>query len=141
MPRIRLLVPTPLAASLVLAACGGGGGSGGGPTPPTGPGAPSAPLTPSASAAIAMRTDTDVYGAAASSFAPAQVTIVRNGSVTWSNASGVAHNVTFDGSSGAPANVADFASGSQTRTFAAAGTFAFHGTNHQGMTGTVAVAP
>jgi len=140
--RIRLLVAPSLAASLALAACGGGsGGSGGTPNPPTGPGNPSGPAAPSASAAIAMRTDTDVYGAATSSFAPASVSIVRNGTVTWSNGTDVLHNVTFTPTSGAPSDVGDFATGSQTRVFATAGTFAFRCTNHQGMTGTVTVAP
>ena len=139
--RTRLLEAPALAASLALAACGGGSGGSGGPEPPTGPGAPSTPAAPVASAAIAMRTDTDVYGAAASSFAPAEVTVARNGTVTWSNTSAVAHNVTFAAAAGAPANVPDFASGAQTRTFATPGTFGFRCTNHDGMTGTVTVAP
>lgn len=135
------ILPRALAASLALAACGGGSAGSAAPPTPTGPTTPSTPSAPAASAAITMRSDTDIYGAASSSFAPSAVSVARNGRVTWSNATGVAHNVTFDATSGAPADVADFATGSQARTFATPGTFAFRCTNHEGMAGTVTVAP
>jgi plastocyanin len=142
--RSRSVVPPALVASLALAACGGGSR---GPAAPTAPATPSTPATPptptppAATASISMRSDSDVYGSTSSTFAPARVTITRNGSVTWRNATGVAHNVTFDRGSGAPADVADHASGTHTRTFATAGTYGFRCTNHEGMVGTVDVAP
>ncbi|MHB1297949.1 MAG: cupredoxin domain-containing protein [Gemmatimonadaceae bacterium] len=81
----------------------------------------------------------DGYGGAeAGRFAPASVSVVPNGTVTWSNASGALHNVTFT-TAGAPANVPDIATGSAQRVFPNAGTFNFHCTNHIGMDGSVTV--
>lgn len=106
-------------ALLLLAAlaCGGGGG-------PTGPG-----QNPSAS--------TVTLGA--SSFSPSSVTIQSGGSVSWSNTSGILHNVTFDPATGAPANIGNHSSGVNARTFATAGTFGYQCTLHGGMTGSVIV--
>jgi plastocyanin len=78
-----------------------------------------------------------VYGES-NTFSPAAVTIARNGTVTWTNATGTAHNVTFAGT-GAPANIANYSTGSNARTFATAGTFSYQCTNHSGMTGSVTV--
>ena len=143
---IRRVVALSLALPLALAGCGGGGGteSGAGPTAPPSPGSPTsptAPTTPSTTASIAMRTDGDGYGSFSSSFLPSAVTIARGGTVTWTNGTDVAHNVTFDAAAGAPANVADNTTGSASRTFATAGTFGFHCTNHVGMAGSITVSP
>lgn len=124
------------AAVLVVLACGGGGGGGGG-NPPTGPTPPSGPSAPS-TASVAMSSGTDPYGAETNTFTPTSVTIARNGSVTWTNSTGVTHNVTFT-TAGAPANIPNHTSGSNSRTFATAGTFAFNCSNHAGMSGSVAV--
>ena len=134
----------PLALALLLAACGGGGGGGpAGPSNPQSPGTPNNPSqgAPSASATITMTTTNDIYGESVSQFAPSSVTIARNGTVTFSNASGVSHNVTFASVAGAPADVDSHTSGSTTRSFPTAGSFTFACTNHLGMSGTVTVAP
>lgn len=132
----------PLPLALLLAACGGGGGPAG-PAAPQGPGSPNPPSQgpPAASATIAMTTTSDIYGESESRFVPASVTIARNGTVTFSNSSGVSHNVTFAGVAGAPADVESHAAGSTTRTFPQAGSFGFSCTNHPGMNGSVTVVP
>lgn len=112
----------------MVVACGGGGG---GITNPPG-NAPSGPPndTPSASATVTL---------GAASFVPSSVTITRNGTVTWNNTSGVTHNVTFAGTTGAPSNVGEHSSGSNARTFGTAGTFNYACTLHGGMNGSVVV--
>ena len=74
----------------------------------------------------------------ATSFSPTTLTVPRNSVVTWSNTSGVAHNVTWT-SAGSPANITDHTSGSTTRSFSTAGTFNYSCTNHAGMNGAVVV--
>lgn len=125
-----------LAGVLVAALACGGGGGGGGQTP-TGPTPPSGPSNPS-TASISMSSGLDAYGYEANSFSPSSVTIARNGSVTWINSTGVDHNVTFSGS-GAPANIATHKTGSNSRTFASAGTFGFQCSVHSTMSGSVTV--
>lgn len=85
-----------------------------------------------------MSSGTDPYGYQTNAFTPTSVTIARNGSVTWTNSTGVSHNVTFT-TAGAPANIADHTSGTNARTFATTGTFSFNCTNHAGMSGSVTV--
>lgn len=121
-----------LAAFVAISACGGGGS--GAPTSPT---APNNPGAPASTASVAMSTTSDIYGES-NTFSPSTVTITRTGTVTWTNGTGTAHNVTFAGS-GAPASIADHSSGSNARTFANAGTFSYQCTNHSGMTGSVTV--
>ena len=97
-------------------------------------------------AATACGDDNDPAGPAggntitmtATTFSPATLTIDRNEVVTFSNSSGVSHNVTFT-TSGSPADIANHTSGSTTRTFSNEGTYAFTCTNHQGMNGSVVV--
>ena len=86
-----------------------------------------------------MSTSDDGYGSSANTFNPTGVTIARTGSVTWTNNSGVVHNVTFGPATGVPANVPNLASGSVSRSFTAAGTFTYQCSNHPGMTGQVVV--
>lgn len=74
-----------------------------------------------------------------SSFSPQQVDITVGGTVTWNFNDIISHNVTFAGTTGAPSNIGDTSSGSVSRTFATAGTFAYNCTLHAGMTGTVVV--
>jgi plastocyanin len=109
---------------LVLAACGGDDSTSTPPPPPPG-GNP--PLT----ATVSLTTG--------NAFSPAAITIARTGTVTWSNDAGITHNVTFAGTAGAPANVANFSTGSAARTFGTAGVFAYTCTIHAGMAGQVTV--
>ena len=85
-----------------------------------------------------MRSQSDGYDYETHSFSPTSTSIAVGGTVTWVNNSGVLHNVTF-GTTGAPANVANFSAGTQTRTFSNRGTFAYSCSNHAGMSGTVTV--
>ncbi|MDF2772436.1 MAG: cell surface protein [Geminicoccaceae bacterium] len=78
-----------------------------------------------------------VIATAGSQFDPRQVAITRQGTVTWQF--NLLHNVTFDNVSGAPADIADKGSGSESRQFNTAGTFTYHCTIHNGMNGTVVV--
>jgi plastocyanin len=79
------------------------------------------------------------------------LTVAVGSTVTWTNDSGVAHNVLWNDAAGRNAAAAgdgtgdmpDFASGSHTRVFTVAGTYKFycsiHGTPTSGMTGTLIV--
>jgi plastocyanin len=123
--------------AVIAMGCGGGGDSGmpTGTTTGTGTGTGTA----SGTAAVSMKSTEDGYGYATFSFAPANVTITKGGTVTWTNEGGtVAHNVTFS-TAGSPSNVANFTSGTSTRTFDNVGTYSYQCTNHAGMTGTVTV--
>ncbi|HUG27257.1 MAG TPA: Ig-like domain-containing protein [Gemmatimonadales bacterium] len=70
-------------------------------------------------------------------FAPDLVDIRAGGTVTWTFGP-VAHDVTFT-QAGAPANIAAFADGSQSRSFPVGGSFDYQCTIHAGMTGIVRV--
>ena len=135
--------------AVVLVGCGGGGGDGyptgsgngnGGNGNGTGSGSGTG-TNPSPTATVTMRATDDGYGSSSFSFNPSSVTITRGGSVTWTHDGAAAtHNVTFNsGASGTPANVGNLSSGNASRTFSTAGTFSYHCTNHNGMTGTVVV--
>ena len=128
--RLGISVPS----LLICIACASGGEKS--PTAPTG-GTPSG--TPSANAIVAMNSTDDGYTAATHSFVPNDVYIVRDGTVTWNNATGFVHNVTFGGAAGAPANITGFADGSAVRTFTSSGTFNYSCSIHAGMSGTVRV--
>lgn len=121
---------------LTLASCGGGGGGGSDePDPdPTGP-----PAAPVLNATVQMRSVTGGGYEDAHSFTPTQVRLKRGGTVTWSNESGFAHNVTFGAAAGAPPNVDNQLSGSAVRTFDTVGAYAYQCTNHAGMSGTITV--
>ena len=124
--------------AVVAMACGGGGGGDGyttGPGPTPGP----TPGAASGSANVSTSQSDDGYGTATFSFTPASVTITRGGTVTWSNGNGVAHNVTFAPTAGAPTNTGNFSSGMVSRTFNTTGSYSYSCTNHAGMTGTVTV--
>ncbi len=123
-----------------LLACGGGddGGAGGyGGGPPTGPGG-STPPPPSGSGSVSMSSTGGEYDVESHSFSPAAVSVTAGGTVTWTNSTGISHNVTFS-AGGAPAAIPSFISGSQSRTFPTSGTWNYACTNHQGMTGQVVV--
>jgi plastocyanin len=114
-------------------ACGSGGSGGLIQPPPPPP--PSGGNLPSPNAQVAMTSSADGYS---HSFIPSAVILTRGGTVTWSNTSGVAHNVTFT-TAGAPANIPNLLTGNATRTFPNAGTFGYRCTNHAGMEGEVTV--
>ena len=77
----------------------------------------------------------------AASFSPTTVTVARGATVSWTNNSGVTHDVTFDTpGSVTGGNIPAFRSGTQTRAFPTSGSYHFicsiHGST---MTGTVTV--
>ena len=78
-----------------------------------------------------------VVATASSQFDPRQVAVTQGGTVTWNF--NLLHNVTFDNIPGAPANIPDKGTGSESRQFNTAGTFTYHCTIHSGMNGTVVV--
>jgi len=104
-----------------LGACGSSSDDGG-----TGPGQPTPPV---AAATVTL---------GLSSFSPSQVRLLPAGIVTWNNASGVTHNVTFQGA-GTPANIPNHSSGTNERAFPSVGVFNYSCTIHAGMTGRVTV--
>jgi plastocyanin len=71
-------------------------------------------------------------------FLPPTLTVATGTTVTWTF-EGVTHNVTFTAASGVPADIPNSTNASVQRTFATAGTFAFHCTIHPQMTGTITV--
>jgi plastocyanin len=113
-----LLVPVVLAATVVLAGCGGGGGGGGGGTD------------------AALVTGVTEVAAKDNRFTPAAIQVPAGTEVTWKFEDGfVPHDVKADGfSSGEPQRKGTF-----THTFAQPGTYAYHCTVHDGMTGRVVV--
>lgn len=70
-------------------------------------------------------------------FDPAVVDLARGGTVTWVTAT-VPHNVVFT-TAGAPEDIPAWSGGSNSRTFAESGTFAYACTLHQGMTAMIVV--
>lgn len=127
--------PTGITVALSVAlitACGGGDGSTG-PTASTPTPAPTpAPTpTPGASASIAA-------GDNSNSFTPASVEVARGAVVTWTFGARP-HNVIFNSTAGAPANIEVVSNAQVARTFNTVGSFAYDCTLHSGMTGTVVV--
>ena len=122
-----------LATICLLAACGGGGAAsdtvGTGENPPEQPAAEPPAGTPSAS----------VVTTPGDTFSPATITVSQGSTVTW-QFSGSRHNVTFGSLQPAGGNIPDTDSGnSASRVFAAAGTYDYQCTRHNGMTGQVIV--
>jgi plastocyanin len=75
----------------------------------------------------------------ASTFQPTSVTVAKGVAVSFQNNSNVEHNIVFDSPSAGVTDIGTITSGTQTRTFAAAGSFALHCTIHAGMNATVIV--
>jgi plastocyanin len=76
-------------------------------------------------------------------FNPVDITIAKNGTVTFQEVSG-AHNIVFDAPlANGVSNIGDFSSGTAARTFSEVGTFPYHCTIHggpgTGMHGTIKV--
>lgn len=122
---------------LALAACGSGYTDPGQQSTPPPP--PPPPGGPSLSANVSMSGVGDGYGGTVWSFSPSSATIAVTGTVTWSNGTGVDHNVNFASATGAPLDIPNFSSGSQSRTFSTTGTFSYVCTNHAGMSGQIIV--
>ncbi len=114
------------AAALILAGCGGGD-AGTGPDPD-----PVKPANPVASATVTAGNN--------NRFSPSNVDLIGGGTVTWTFGS-VPHNVIFNSTAGAPANVPVVSNTEEKRTFNTAGTFPYDCTLHAGMTGTITVHP
>jgi plastocyanin len=72
-------------------------------------------------------------------FQPTSVTIARGASVAFQNNSGVDHNIIFDSNASGVADIGLISTGTQSRTFNTAGSFALHCTIHAGMNATVVV--
>ena len=124
-----------LCAALILglatASCGGSTGPGGG-----GGGGGGGGVCPA----------NTVCATTSNTFNPAALTVTAGTTVTWQNDTGTLHNVTWNDAAGRTAatagdgsgDISDF-TGSHTRLFSAAGTYAFHCTIHPGMNGTLTV--
>jgi plastocyanin len=110
------------------AACGGS-------TATTGPAA-GTPAAPASVAAGCTGSAGTAVGIATNAFNPTSVTVAVGGVVTWANADPTTHTVTFD----TGPDCGRLAQGATvSRTFDAAGTFAYHCSIHTFMKGTVVV--
>jgi plastocyanin len=127
-------------ATLFVLACSGGGSTDNGDNNPPPPGPPGPPTnTPSATLDVAMQSSQDPYGSGENNYySPNSANLTLGGTVTWSNGTGVTHNVTFT-TPNSPANIPNMSSGSAVRTFTTAGAYDYHCTNHQGMDGRITV--
>jgi hypothetical protein len=104
-----------VACSLIAISCGSSGGTdpgGGGTNPPA--------CVPGGGTVCLV---------SGNQFSPGQITVAPGGSVNFTNISGTTHNVTFT-TTGAPANVPDFSSGTRAVAFPTAGSYAYHCTIH-----------
>ena len=131
---------------LVMGACGGGGGGasitgGSGGVTGGGGGGVNGAVCPANTVCMLFQT-TGAYDATGSgSFTPTTMTVAPGSTVSFTNNSGVAHNVVFNTPAQTPpgGDIGTISSGTQQRTFPTAGTYAFHCTLHDGMTGTITV--
>lgn len=71
------------------------------------------------------------------SFSPAPITSTAGATITWTNNDNVAHTVTADDNSFDSGSIAP--GGKYTRTFATAGTYAYHCTFHAAMSASVII--
>ena len=131
-----------LILAIGVASCGGGGGGGGYITPPPPP-PPPPPACPANTFCMPSTSFSFVTAAGTTT-----LTVPVNTAVTWTNDSGIIHNVTFDDpttalavGTGSAGNIPDHSSGSNQRQFAVSGSsHPFHCTIHGlGMHGTVAI--
>jgi plastocyanin len=133
-----------LILSVGLMSCGGGGDSSVSPPPPP----PPPPPPTCATGTFCMGSSTFVTSTATAQ--PVALTVAANAAVTWTNDSGIQHDVIFDDPSSALAvggggsgNIPLHTSGSHQRQFTATGHHPFHcsihGTATSGMRGDVLV--
>jgi plastocyanin len=112
---------------VVLQSCGGGGGTTGIYSPP------SPPPSPGTCAANTLCMQS-------ASFDPSQASVPKGTVVSFTNSSGVTHNIVFDAPrSTGVADIGSIPSGTVTRTFNESGTWNLHCTIHAGMTAQVIV--
>lgn len=130
----------------ILSGCGGGGAassttapSSNGATGGTSGGTNSGTCPANTICMIFSAPDGYSAGTGNGSFAPANLTVSTGSTVTFSNNSGVAHNVVFDGATPPGGSIGVISSGTQARTFTAAGAYPFHCAIHEGMAGTITV--
>lgn len=117
-----LAIPSLLAALALIGACGGS----------------SSPTVIDTSAGGNQDSTSNSISVRDNSFSPSATTVPVGTTVTWTWSGSNSHNVTFDDGSGIKSPTQT--SGTFTRNFAAAGTYAYHCTIHgQAMSGTVTV--
>ena len=120
---VRLAV---VAAVVVMTACSGGSKSS--PTAPTN-------VDTFGGSATALSVDVNMPGVV---FAPNRIDIAKGGVIRFIFTT-IAHDVRFNGVTGAPADIQATSNVTVSRTFATAGTFPIVCTLHSNMTGTVVV--
>jgi plastocyanin len=131
-----------LILAIGVASCGGGGGDTITPPPP--------PPPPPTCLANTFCMGSASFVTAASTTQPVTLTVAANTAVTWTNDSGILHDVIFDDEAsalavgtGSAGNIPLHTSGSNQRQFAATGNHPFycsqHGTATTGMRGNVIV--
>lgn len=113
-------------AFVAVTACGGGSSGGSTPTTPT---VPRTPGTPIVTTSVSLRNNL---------FDPVDIVVVPSATITYSNADGRPHNVTFANQT--ITSVLKWSTGDRTVAMpAATGTYAYTCTIHAGMNGTVKV--
>ena len=113
-------------AFVAVTACGGGSSGDGTPTTPI---VPKTPGTPVATTSVSLRSNL---------FDPVDIVVVPSATITYSNADGIAHNVTFANQT--ITSVPNWTTGDRTVAMpAATGTYGYTCTIHAGMNGTVKV--
>jgi OOP family OmpA-OmpF porin len=130
-----------LLAVIVMACSSGGGSETTAPpnnTPPNNTPPNNTPPTTGSTNTINAKMTGDYYGEAVFTWEPSSMTVAVGTTVSWSNSTGTAHNVTFDQAPGAPSNIGAF-TGQNTRTFNSPGSFSYQCTLHAGMSGRVVV--
>ena len=99
------------------------------------------PTSPTVTFTTTATTVTIVRVGPGNGFDPSAVSIAAGAAVIWEwQGTTAPHNVTFS-TAGAPSNILDRTSGSESRTFNNTGTFNYSCTNHVGMNGIVTVNP
>ena len=122
------LIFVPLAAAVL--ACGGSSDSTGPGTTGGGGGGGGGTTTPVATTAVSMQNR---------AFTPKAIKVAAGATVTWTNASGEAHNVIFDSGDVDGSGTVPAGGNAALDMPAAAGTYAYHCSFHAGMTGSVVV--
>jgi plastocyanin len=119
-----------VAVALTVASCGGGGDKSTGPT-----GNSNTNTNTFGGSATATLVDVNMPGLV---YNPNNISVAQGGTVRFIFTA-VAHDVRFNGATGAPADIEVVSNVTVSRTFANKGTFNFLCTLHAGMTGVVTV--
>jgi len=126
---MRRLIPKALIVTALAAGCSSGGGGNASPTGPSGPGGDAATTQ------VAINGDAYLPGGQAV-FEPGSITVDPGTTVIWRNNDQTTHTTTADQGQWS-STVA--ASGSASHQFTASGTYEYHCSLHEYMTGTVVV--